>query len=160
MFKITCADPLNPEISLLIQQSNDFIQKLYCDEENHSLSLSELCKSNIIFFCATKKNLHIGCAALALRDGYGELKSLFVHPDHRNQGIGLGLINALEQEARKHKLEVIYLETGVLLSEAVSLYKKIGFMSCGPFGDYTDEATSLFFVKALNVDQKYTIINK
>jgi len=92
----------------------------------------------------------VGCAALALKEGYGELKSMFCDPRHRGKGIAKALIAALEQEAKSREFDVIRLETGELLKEAVTLYTKLGFVRRGPFGDYADDPASVFMEKSLN----------
>lgn len=155
MLKINYADPRDPEIMTLIKQSQALMQSLYSDNENHYLSVEELCQPDVRFFGAKRYGLYVGCAALALRDGYGEMKSMFTNPDHRRQGIGKALIDALEKEARKHRLNVIRLETGASLEGAVALYKKRGFQTCGPFGNYRNASASLFMFK--DFDKNYDI---
>ena len=48
------------------------------------------------------------------------------------------------------EFDVIRLETGELLKEAVTLYTKLGFVRRGPFGDYADDPASVFMEKSLN----------
>ncbi|WP_085035786.1 GNAT family N-acetyltransferase [Ensifer aridi] len=51
------------------------------------------------------------------------LKSLYVHPFHRNRGIALLLIRRLEQEARRLGYQSLYLTT----EDAKNLYTKNGW---------------------------------
>ena len=74
---------------------------------------------------------------------------MFTDPNHRGNGVGKTLVSAIEAEAIKHKLPHLKLETGALLKEAVVLYAKFGFQTCGPFGEYNDDGVSLFMSKML-----------
>lgn len=51
------------------------------------------------------------------------LASLYVHPDHRNKGIALALINRLEKEAKKLGYNQLFLVTG----QAAAYYKQRGW---------------------------------
>jgi putative acetyltransferase len=153
---IQYADPRHPEITALLGQSYKMMQSLYKTHEDHSLSIDDLCRKDVRFLGAKTKDTYIGCAALALREGYGEIKSMFTNPNHRGNGVGKALLGALEAEAIKHKLAHLKLETGALLKEAVDLYVRHGFQVCGPFGEYTDDGISIFMSKTLikNHDQR------
>ena len=149
MLLIQHADPHRPELAALLKQSNKMMQSLYEAHKIHSLSIKDLCQENVRFLGAQTKEAYIGCAALALREGYGEIKSMFVDPSNRGKGVGKALLGALEDEAIKHKLAYLKLETGALLKEAVGLYALFGFQVCGPFGKYKDDGVSLFMSKTL-----------
>ena len=146
---IEYADPKHPEIISLLQQSHALMLSLYSAEENHFLSVDALCAPHIRFFGARLEGRFVGCGALALMDGYGELKSMFTDPSARGQGVAKSILAAIEREAQLHGLDRIALETGWLLKEAVALYRQLGFRECGPFGDYPDNPASLFMVKDL-----------
>lgn len=146
---IEYADPKHPEIISLLQQSHALMLSLYSAEENHFLSVDALCAPHIRFFGARLEGRFVGCGALALMDGYGELKSMFTDPSARGQGVAKSILAAIEREAQLHGLDRIALETGWLLKEAVALYRRLGFRECGPFGDYQDHPASLFMVKDL-----------
>jgi len=146
---IEYADPKHPEIISLLQQSHALMLSLYSAEENHFLSVDALCAPHIRFFGARLDGRFVGCGALALMDGYGELKSMFTDPSARGQGVAKSILAAIEREAQLHGLDRIALETGWLLKEAVALYLRLGFRECGPFGDYPDKLASLFMVKDL-----------
>lgn len=146
---IEYADPKHPEIISLLQQSHALMLSLYSAEENHFLSVDALCAPHIRFFGARLEERFVGCGALALMDGYGELKSMFTDPSARGQGVAKSILAAIEREAQLHGLDRIALETGWLLKEAVALYRRLGFRECGPFGDYPDHPASLFMVRDL-----------
>ena len=146
---IEYAEPKHPEIIALLQQSHALMLSLYSAEENHFLSVDALCAPHIRFFGARLDGRFVGCGALALMDGYGELKSMFTDPSARGQGVAKSILAAIESEAQRNGLDRIALETGWLLKEAVALYRRLGFRESGPFGNYPDSPASLFMVKDL-----------
>lgn len=146
---IQYADPKHPEIISLLQQSHALMLSLYSDEENYFLSVDALCAPHIRFFGARLDGRFVGCGALALMNGYGELKSMFTDPSARGQGVAKSILAAIESEAQRNGLDRIALETGWLLKEAVALYRRLGFQECGPFGNYPDSPASLFMAKDL-----------
>ena len=146
---IQYADPKHPEIISLLQQSHALMLSLYSAEENHFLSVDALCAPHIRFFGARLEGRFVGCGALALMNGYGELKSMFTDPSVRCQGVAKSILAAIESEAQHNDLDRIALETGWLLKEAVALYRRLGFRECGPFGNYPDSPASLFMAKDL-----------
>ena len=146
---IEYADPKHPEIISLLQQSHALMLSLYSAEENYFLSVDALCAPHIRFFGARLEGRFVGCGALALMEGYGELKSMFTDPSARGQGVAKSILAAIESEAQRNGLDRIALETGWLLKEAVALYRRLGFRESSPFGNYPDSPASLFMVKDL-----------
>ncbi len=142
-------DPRHPEATALLEASHALMQSLYPAEDNHYLSIDKLCVPSIRFFTATKADKIIGCAALALKDGYGEVKSMFVDPEARGSGTADALMLRLEEEVRALGLPNIMLETGNTLYAAHRLYARHGFELCGVFGDYNESPSSLFMEKRL-----------
>jgi putative acetyltransferase len=64
------------------------------------------------------------------------------------------VLRRLEEEARTSGKTVLRLETGHYQTEAVGLYRRAGFRSCGAFGHYARMPAhkielSLFFEKPL-----------
>lgn len=152
MSKITVArgDARDPAATALLEQSHTLMQSLFDAEENHYLEISELCVPSIRFLIAREGGVTLGCAALANKGEYGEIKSMFVKPRARGKGISHNLMQALEAEARAQNLTSIKLETGDKLPEAITLYRKHGFVDCDPFGDYEANNTSIFMTKSLS----------
>ena len=142
-------DPRDPGSVALLEQSHALMRSLFPSESNHYLSIDQLCLPEVAFFVAREGDRTIGCGALKSFDGYGEIKSMFVDPDHRGKGVADDLLRALEAEARAQGLPLIRLETGDLLHAAHRVYQRHGFRTRGPFGTYTDDPRSIFMEKAL-----------
>lgn len=143
------ADPRSPEGRALLGASHALLSSLYPPEHNHYLSVDELAQPHIDFWVAEEDGQPLGCIALARLDGYGEVKSMFVDPAARGQGVGAALLSMLESHARAAGLPVLRLETGDDLYPAHRLYRRLGFSETGPFGDYKEGPHSVFMEKRL-----------
>lgn len=146
---VDLADPRSAEGLALLNASHAFLLSLYPPEFSFALNPDQLAAPHINFFIANRDGEALGCAALANQGGYGEIKSMFVHPDARGTGTGAALMQTLEEEARTQGLDVIRLETGDDLFPAHRLYRRHGFAPCGPFGTYREGPHSVFMEKRL-----------
>lgn len=146
---ISPASPLDPEASALLDASQLLMRTLYKPEENNFLSHEALCAPSIRFFLAREGDLALGCGALQIKAGYGEVKSFFVSEAARGKGVGTALLHHIEATARAEGLSVLKLETGDALAAACRLYEANGFARCGVFGDYEDNGVSVFMTKDL-----------
>ena len=142
-------DPHDPQAKALLQASHALMQSLFPPEENAYLSIDELCAEDVHFFAARRGTILRGTGALAVKDGYGEIKSMFVDHDARGQGVADAILRSLEDLTREIGLLEMRLETGDKLHAAHRLYKRHGFVICGPFGNYTANPSSIFMKKQL-----------
>lgn len=143
------ASPHEPGATALLQASHAYLQSLYPPEDNYFLSIDALAAPEITFIVAELNGDTIGCAALANKTTYGEVKSMFTTPAARDTGTGAALMTALETAARAQNLTLMKLETGDDLYPAHRLYARHGFTTCGPFGDYPESLHSVFMEKQL-----------
>jgi len=125
------------------------MESLFPPEDNHYLSVDALRVPEIRFFVAEDGEDVLGTIALARKDGYGEVKSMFVDPAARGRGVARALLRHVEGVAREMGVPVLRLETGNLLEAAIALYTAQGFRPCGAFGDYAVNRTSVFMEKPL-----------
>jgi putative acetyltransferase len=142
-------NPQEPQAVTLLLASHALMQNLFPAEDNHYLSIEDLCAPDVLFLVAEMDQALCGTIALARKDGYGEVKSMFVAPQARGHSVARLMLQALEHEARDMQLPLLRLETGNKLEAAMALYNAHGFTLCGPFGDYTSNGTSVFMEKAL-----------
>ena len=149
MIVIERSDPKEPRATALLQASHTLMQSLFPAEDNSFLSIEELCTEEIAFFTARKGTQVLATGALVVKTGYGEIKSMFVDPSARGQGVGDAILRALHDLAHEKGLEALKLETGNSLHAALRLYTRHGFEPCGPFGDYTANDSSIFMTKTL-----------
>lgn len=74
-----------------------------------------------------------------LSDGSCEMKRLFVSSRFNGRGTGRKLCNALIASATGEGFELMRLDTGHRLTEAISLYESLGFQRCSPHLEYPAE---------------------
>ena len=149
MLIVALANPMDEGPAALLAEAQALQAATYAPEHNHALPTEALTADNIRFFAARENGEVIGVGALAIQDGYGEVKSMFTAASARGKGVGAALMRALEDAARDEGLSVLNLETGEELAAAVSLYERAGFTRTGPFGDYADDGVSVFMTKNL-----------
>ena len=150
MLIVELADPRTPGPRALLEASHALMQEMFPPEENYFLDIEELCEPNITFFAAREGDKTLGTGALAKKDGYGEVKSMFTDPDARGRGVAAAILRAIEDAAREQGLENLKLETGDPLKAAVRVYKRAGFQECGIFGDYEPNSSSVYMEKTLS----------
>ena len=149
-FLVEYASPRHPDIKNLLLSSQRLMRDLYPEETNSYLSISELCSSDIHFFGARQNKNYYGCGALDVKPDYGELKSFFVEPSVRGNGIATLIMHEILLIAKKLNLKILKLETGVGLDSALNLYKRFKFEQCEPFGNYTENGYSIFMKKEIS----------
>ena len=134
----------------LLEAHHGLMTALFEPDENHFLTLDSLKSPDVRFFGARLEGEIVGCGALALRDGYGEVKSMFVAEDARGQGVADALLERIEAEARNQGYPLMRLETGDKLAAARKLYARHGFCERGPFGEYkTCGEASVYMEKSI-----------
>lgn len=146
----------------LITELNAELSALYPEPgaTHFRLDPSDVAPGAGIFVVARWHGRPVGCGALrCVRDaaivrelgpGAGEIKRMYVAPDSRGHGIGRALLDRLEAEARTLGLSRLVLETGTRQLEAIALYRRAGFTSIPPYGEYVlSSGTSVCMTKTL-----------
>ncbi|HWK49597.1 MAG TPA: GNAT family N-acetyltransferase [Steroidobacter sp.] len=86
-----------------------------------------------------------GCAALRpLGDGVGEMKRLYVRPNHRQVGLGNHLVDAIIAAARQAGFDQLRLDTLPSMTSAQALYRKLGFVETPAYNDKYLPGTRFF----------------
>lgn len=149
MIIVAITDPHDPQATALLKQSHALMESLFPPEDNFFLDIDDLCADHIHFFTARIGDQIFGTGAVAMKDGYAEIKSMFVDKAARGKGIADALLRQLEDTARKADMPILKLETGNVLHAAHKLYARHGYSNCGPFGDYAEAHSSIFMEKPL-----------
>jgi len=149
---IALETPDQPEVRALIDALDALQRSLYPPASNHLLDMAALCEPEVLFAVARHAGSVVGCCAVVLRGGHGEIKRMIVSPARRGLGVGKALLLWLEAEARARGCTELRLETGIHQPEAIGLYERQGYLRCGPFDGYVDDPLSLFMHKALSAD--------
>jgi putative acetyltransferase len=149
MIIVEKTDPHHPQATALLRQSHALMESLFPPEDNFYLDIDDLVDPTIHFFTARIGDQIYGTGALAIKDGYGEIKSMFVDEEARGKGVADAILRQIEDQAREDKLPILKLETGALLHAAHKLYRRHGFTDCAVFGDYGSGNSSMFMEKQL-----------
>lgn len=153
MLIIEPADPTADGPRTLLEASHRLMIETFPVEDIYALDIAELLADDIRFFAARDGAEVLGTGALALRAGYGEVKSMFTAPGARGRGVAAALLRQLEDCARAESLPLLRLETGEALASAIRLYERHGFRRCARFGDYASNDTSVYMEKPLEAAQ-------
>ncbi|MFM1953067.1 MAG: hypothetical protein RL187_276 [Actinomycetota bacterium] len=138
------------ELAHLIDESTVLMQSLYPEESNHIVDATDLNAPGNMLLGAFLDNRALGCVGLLRASPTeGEIKRLFVDPNHRGQGIARELMGRLESDAVSEGISTLRLETGIHQPESLLLYESLGYVMRGPFGSYTDDPLSVFMEKVL-----------
>lgn len=149
---IKATDPALPAAQTLIAGLDAYQAPMYPAESNHLDAPDTLKAPNVHFLGAFRYNAIIGCGAVKLLTGYGEIKRVYVPPRNRGLGIAKKLMAALEGIIIESHRQWSRLETGIHQPEAIGLYSALGYQHCGPFGDYREDPVSVFMQKKLTSD--------
>lgn len=79
-----------------------------------------------------------GFAVMQFYDEHAHLNLLAVHPAFRNQGIGRGMVEWLEESARTAGIFLVRLEMRLLNDGARTFYERLGFEKTGVSPGYYD----------------------
>lgn len=140
------------EIAAFLEEHIQDMRSVSPPESKHALDLDGLRGPEIAFWTAWDSSDLIGCCALkTLSLQEGEVKSMRVANAFRSQGLGMKLVEHLIDEAHSRGMKRLFLETGSMafFASARKLYEKMGFVYCGPFGDYKPDLNSVFMTRSI-----------
>src|SRR5688572_24626398 len=79
------------------------IGELHADsppENRHGYSVDRVFQPDVLFFIARMDGELVGCGAIALADGYAEVKRMYVRPHARGTNVAQTILDRLGAEAR------------------------------------------------------------
>lgn len=148
--QITLELPDQPEVIALIAALDAYQGALYPPESNYHLSINALRQPNVLFAVARDaRRVAVGCGAVVMLAGYGELKRMYVDPAYRGLGVAQQLLQNLEREAAQCGCPVLRLETGIHQQRAIAFYAGAGYAQCERYGDYPVDPLSVYMEKRL-----------
>ncbi|MFT5226457.1 MAG: putative acetyltransferase [Polaribacter sp.] len=155
---------LTGDVDSLLQQSRDYQNELYPPESVHQDDTSSLLSEHVYFVGAYQNGNQddiqirdedqqlLGIGAVKFVEAipaYGEIKNLFVPPEHRGKGAAKVIMSALEARLQDQGAYLCRLETGPSQLESIGLYHRLGYHQCALYGDYQPDPLSLFMEKVL-----------
>ncbi|MEM7207865.1 MAG: GNAT family N-acetyltransferase [Pseudomonadota bacterium] len=138
---------------------NDHLQEMHQyspPQSIHAIEPEKLKDSSITFWSARLDEKIAGCGALKeLCSTSGEIKSMKTDKRYLRKGIGEKILREILAEAKRRAYLHVSLETGThdAFAPAIAMYKKYGFVKCGPFGNYELDPYSQFFTKELTINR-------
>jgi DNA-binding MarR family transcriptional regulator/GNAT superfamily N-acetyltransferase len=88
------------------------------------------------FVIARVRGRPVGCGAVKLKGKQpAEFKRMWIAKESRGLGLGKRLLDVLENEARMAGASAVRLETNRTLTEAISMYRRSGYVEIEPFND-------------------------
>lgn len=146
--QIAFETPDQADVQQLIGELDAYLYSLYPAENVYALDIASLLDPSVLFAVVRDgAGAAVGCGAVVIKPGYGELKRMYVRPPARGRGHARRLIETLEAKAGEQGCRTFMLETGPTMPEALLLYERLGYRRCGPFGDYPDDPLSVFMQK-------------
>ena len=145
-------DLSRPAIHNLLDEHLRNMRALSPPESVHALDLEKLRHPDITFWSAWDGELLLGCGALKQLDASaGEVKSMRTPEALRGRGAGRALLAHIIGVAKSRGYSTLSLETGSTLEfvPAQKLYESVGFVRCGPFGDYAFDPFSVYMTLPL-----------
>lgn len=147
---IVAERPDTADARMLIAELETQLAPFYPAISRHGYSVEKLIRQGVAFFVARQAGIPAGCGGVQFYGTeYGEVKRMFVRPQFRGLGLAKLMLEHLEQYTREHHIHLLRLETGIHQTEAIGLYKRMGFKNIPPFGEYVEDPLSRFFEKNL-----------
>ncbi|MDP3854663.1 GNAT family N-acetyltransferase [Phenylobacterium sp.] len=151
-FRIGVELPTSDGVAELLLERDGYFDRLYAEEDRNARPV-DLEEKALVFIAIRNADELVGCGALVVRSGFGELKRFYLRAEFRGQGLGRRLVQVIETEARRHGCPKLMLETGALQPDAIALYRGQGFNERGPFGEYAEDPLSVFMEKTVTPRQ-------
>jgi putative acetyltransferase len=113
----------------------------------HALDVGGLKAPGVDFWTAWEGGTLLGTGAMKqLSPTHGEVKSMHTAEPARGRGVGAAMLSHIIAAARAKGMTRLSLETGSwdYFRPAHALYRKHGFVECGPFEGYVEDRNSVF----------------
>jgi putative acetyltransferase len=145
--KIELDDVSRPQVLELLEEHLRNMYELSPPGKVFAFDASKLRAPGVSFWTIWDGGTLLGCAALKeLSRSEGEIKSMRTPASLRGRGAGRALLAHILEVARDRRYEALFLETGIhpAFGVAQNLYRSVGFEPCEPFGQYRENANSVF----------------
>lgn len=145
-------DGTNEDFQRFYQITENYYNKIAGGEENRKTfipyNISDSIQNVLI---AYRNGIAIGCAGLKrYSETEVEMKRVWVEPEYRKRNIATDMMNQLETLAKKQGFHRMILQTREIMSDAVGLYKKLGYCQIQNYPPYDEMHGAICFAKNLN----------
>ena len=104
-------------------------------DEARRVGLEEVREPRGVTLVALLRDEPVGCASLKHHGDWSEVKRVWVSPSARGLGVARRLMSELELRARESGATAVRLDTNQALTEAIRLYRSLGYEEIAPFND-------------------------
>jgi N-acetylglutamate synthase-like GNAT family acetyltransferase len=148
--KIIETHPDAPDARQLIDELSQELESITGSSGKNSFDQNDVCVLHSLFVVAYDENdKAIGCGAIRpISDNIAEVKRMFTKI--KAKGVGTEILNYLEMKAQTLGYSVIWLETRLINSRAVSFYEKKGYHRISSYGKYVNNPEAVCFEKNIN----------
>ncbi|SHJ32503.1 GNAT family N-acetyltransferase [Propionispora hippei] len=151
--KFIYTDGRNQDFVKLCQLLDDYLNELAGGEANRQqyIPYNTLDAIRDVVLAYDDSSSPIGCASFKFYDNkVAEVKRVFVKSEYRGKGISKELMRLLEARAKEKGYNILLLETGASLVEAMGLYRSLGYGIMQNYGQYKDLQESICMQKNLS----------
>jgi ribosomal protein S18 acetylase RimI-like enzyme len=115
--------------------------------------LSEQVKGRLVCLVAQVDERAVASGHLALLRAKGEIGSIYVAPNHRRQGIGTALVQALIEQAQLRPVETLVITANVNAPWIRAWYERLGF-TFDRFHDFPGERVAILTMDLAQGDRQ------
>lgn len=140
-------DSLNKDYKMLMQSFDAELRETYGTHQDEADKQNVFEEAINIVLVAYNERI-VGCGGYKPHhENTAEIKRVYVLPEYRGKGIGIGLMDEIEQWAKEDGFKHLILETGDQQHEAIALYRKIGYYDIPKYVPYLDSPVSVCLKK-------------
>lgn len=137
----------HPDFIELVRQLDAYLAIMDGNEHAFYAQFNKIDSLNNVVV-AFENDEAVGCGAFKpFENDKVEMKRMFVKEEVRGKKIASKVLTELEQWATELGIKHFVLETGIRQSEAIALYRKMGYHSIPNYGQYIGVANSVCFEK-------------
>jgi putative acetyltransferase len=152
MMRITKADFCDTRVVDLLRLHHASARAQTAPGSAHALDIAGLQAPGISLWTIWDGDTLLGVGALKrLSPGHGEVKSMHTAKAARRRGAARAMLQHIISNAKETGMSRLSLETGAwdYFLPAQALYRTMGFVECGAFGDYVTDPNSVFMTLQL-----------
>ena len=148
-------EPFDSEIgaALVNAQWRELLTRYGVPEDRHEtddLASDHLAPPHGVFLVGWLDGDPVACGGVRRHDDTtGEIKRMYVAPEHRGRGYSRAVLRALEERAAMLRYTRVVLETGTKQPEAIALYESEGYARVAAYGYYRDAPDTRCYAKDL-----------
>jgi DNA-binding MarR family transcriptional regulator/ribosomal protein S18 acetylase RimI-like enzyme len=140
MVAIAPADPATDEVRFCVESYFAELDRRMDGGFDAAMSrygdIAEFVEPAGMVLLASLRGEPVGCGALRFGPGaVTEIKRMWLAPSVRGLGLGRRLLGELERHAGEHGAQLVRLDTNHVLTEAIAMYRRAGYVEVPAFND-------------------------